>query len=357
VLQERSVGRCAQVYMKRNLTGMDIDVLEAFFAELGESRFRANQLAEWIYGKKVLSFDCMTNLSKELRAKLDLCAYIGDLRPLEKRVSKIDGTCKYLFELDDKDTIESVLLRYGHGYSACISTQVGCKMGCAFCETARCGYRRDLKVGEIIGQVLGISRDLDDSERIRSIVMMGMGEPFDNYTEVIKAVRLMNLPTGLNIGYRRITISTSGIVPGILRLANEKIPVTLSVSLHAPDDETRTELMPINKKYNISRLLNACDRYVEATGRRVTFEYILIQHVNDSLDKATGLVRLLGEMLCHVNLIPMNPISDTAYYRPTQKTVEAFAKVLMDAGIPVTIRRELGADIDAACGQLRRRYL
>lgn len=345
------------IYMKRNLKGMDIDDLQVFLAELGEPRFRANQLAQWIYGKKVLSFDCMTNLSKELRKKLDALACIGELRLLEKKVSKIDGTRKYLFELYDKETIESVLLRYGHGYSACISTQVGCKMGCTFCQTARSGYRRNLTAGEIIEQVLSISRDLDDSERIRSIVIMGMGEPFDNYTEVMKAVHLMNLSIGLNIGYRHITISTSGIVPGILRLADEKLPVTLSVSLHAPDDVTRTELMPINKRYNISKILDACERYIEATGRRVTFEYIMIQDVNDSLDKANRLARLLTEMLCHVNLIPVNPIADTAYYRPTQKTVEAFAKVLMDSGIPVTIRRELGADIDAACGQLRRRYL
>jgi 23S rRNA (adenine2503-C2)-methyltransferase len=344
-------------HMKYDLKGMDIDDLEAFLAGLGESRFRATQLAEWMYGKKVLSFDCMTNLSKELRAKLDALAYIGELRLREKRVSKIDGTRKYLFELHDKETIESVLLKYSHGYSACISTQVGCKMGCAFCETARSGYCRNLTAGEIVEQVLAISRDLDSGERIRSIVIMGMGEPLDNYTEVIKAVRLMNLPTGLNIGYRHITISTSGIVPGIVRLVDEKIPVTLSVSLHAPDDATRTELMPINKRYNISKVLDACERYTKATGRRVTFEYILIQDVNDSLDQATKLARLLREMLCHVNLIPINPTSDTAYYRPTQETVVAFAKVLTDAGIPVTVRRELGVDIDAACGQLRRRYL
>lgn len=345
------------IYVKRNLVGMDIDDLQVFLAELGEPKYRANQLAQWIYDKKVLSFDSMTNLSKELRAKLDSLAYIGYLKLVEKKVSRIDDTRKYLFQLHDGETIESVLLKYDYGYSSCISTQVGCKMGCSFCATAHSGYRRDLTAGEIIEQILWISRDLGENERVRSVVIMGMGEPFDNYSEVIKAIRLMNMPLGLNIGYRHITISTSGIVPGILRLADEKLQVTLSVSLHAPDDATRSKLMPINKKYNIRKVLDACEKYIEATGRRVTFEYILIQGVNDSMDKAKGLAKLLGQMLCHVNLIPINPVPETEYYPPSDKEVKAFANVLMRSGIPVTIRKKLGVDIDAACGQLRRRYL
>jgi 23S rRNA (adenine2503-C2)-methyltransferase len=343
--------------MKRDLKGMAMDELQTFLAGLGEPRFRANQLAQWMYDKKVLSFNDMTNLSKELREKLESVACIGEAKLLEKKVSRIDGTEKYLFELQDGETVESVLLNYEYGYSACISTQVGCRMGCIFCETARSGYRRNLTAGEIIEQILGMSRSLGERGRIRSVVIMGMGEPFDNYDEVIKAVHLMNMPTGLNIGYRHITISTSGIVPGILRLANEKIPVTLSVSLHAPDDETRNKLMPINRKYKIRKVLDACEQYIEATGRRVTFEYIMIKDLNDSMDKAMSLAKLLVGMLCHVNLIPINPMSEQRYYRPSQEAVKSFLNVLIRAGLPVTIRRELGTDIDAACGQLRRRFL
>jgi 23S rRNA (adenine2503-C2)-methyltransferase len=341
-----------------DLTGLSQNELEKFFEALGEPRFRAVQAMEWIHNKGVSSFDEMTNFSKALRVKLKDVAKVTSVEVLCEEVSKIDGTRKYLFGLDDGNTVESVLMFHDYGRSACISTQVGCKMGCGFCATSIGGFVRDLTCGEIMSQALYISRRLQgEGTRLSSIVFMGMGEPFDNYRNSIMAVRLLNYPKGLNIGYRHITISTCGIVPGIYALAGEGIPVTLAISLHAPNNELRNQLMPINRRYPIEELMEACRKYIKVTNRRVTFEYILIEGVNDSKKEIRELVRLLKGLLCHVNLIPMNLVQERRYRPAQEDAVERFSHALEGVGISTTLRREMGADIHGACGQLRRRTL
>ncbi len=336
---------------KKNLKSYTYNELEALVRnELGEPSFRAKQIFEWLY-RGVDSFDEMSNLSKSLRERLDAAYIAGNLKIEQKFVSRIDETRRYLLKLEDGNYIESVLMKYHHGYTICVSSQVGCAMGCRFCASTRNGKARNLSAGEIIGQVMTVQKDL--GERISNIVMMGIGEPLDNYDEVLKFLEIVNHPSGLNIGHRHITLSTCGLVPKIKDLADRQLQITLSVSLHAADDETRSEIMPVNRRYSISQLMEACRYYIKKTNRRISFEYTLISGVNDNSAEAEKLLKLLHGMLCHVNLIPVNPVKETGFKQGSRAKIEEFQRILESGGISATIRREMGADISAACGQLR----
>ncbi|ADD02570.1 radical SAM enzyme, Cfr family [Thermoanaerobacter italicus Ab9] len=337
-----------------NLKNMTLEEMEEFFVNIGESRYRAKQIYKWIYGKKITDFDKMTDISKNLRSKLKEIAYISQLKVEARRVSEIDNTVKYLFLLEDKNIIEGVAIKYRFGNTACVSTQVGCNMRCSFCASAIGGKVRDLKASEMVDQVMSIDSDYG---KISNIVLMGSGEPFDNYDEVMKFIKIVNNPYGLGIGSRHITISTCGIIPKIYQFADEKLQVNLSISLHAPNDELRTQLMPINKAYPLEELMKACKYYIEKTRRRITFEYSLIEGVNDKKEHAYQLVDLLKGMLCHVNLIPINYVKEIGFKKAANEKVMMFKKIIENAGISCTVRRELGSDIEAACGQLRRKYL
>ena len=337
---------------KVRLKDFTFDELTEYFLSIGEKKYRAKQVYEWLY-KGVESFDEMTNLSKELRDKLDSACVITKLEILRKQVSK-DGTIKYLFKLMDGEMIESVLMEYKHGHPICISTQVGCNMGCKFCASTLGGKVRDLTAGEIADQVIFAAKD--SGVTISNIVLMGMGEPLDNYENVTKFIRNINHHAGMNIGARHIALSTCGIVPKIKLLADEGLPVTLSVSLHAPNDEMRSKIMPVNKKYNLEQLFDALDYYIKKTNRRVTFEYSLISGVNDSVQTAKILLKLVKGMLCHINLIPVNSVRETGFVKSSPEDILAFRTVLEQNGVTTTVRRELGSDIDASCGQLRRRH-
>ena len=330
--------------------------LKEYFASLGEPAFRAKQ----VFPRLALGYgiDELTSLSKALREKLR--AETLDTVPTveEKLVSKIDGTVKYLFRLHDGSCIESVLMRYKHGNTLCISSQVGCRMGCKFCASTIGGKLRDLLPSELLGQVSAAQRD--SGERVSNIVMMGIGEPLDNYDNVIKFLKLVNHPDGLNIGYRHISLSTCGVVTGIDKLAREELPITLSISLHASTDEKRSDIMPVNRKWCISELLDACVRYYKVTGRRISFEYTLISGKNDTVDDAKQLGALLLSAFkpigapIHVNLIRVNEVAETGFKKGSREEADAFAKMLENMGIVATVRRRLGADVNAACGQLRR---
>lgn len=335
----------------RNLT---YDETEKEIMALGEPKFRAKQIFSWVW-RGVCGFDEMTDISKSLRAKLAEKFYIGNIKIQEKFVSTIDETRKYLLKLEDGNFIETVVMKYNHGYSVCVSSQVGCRMGCAFCASTRAGMVRSLNAGEIAGQVLTAQTDL--GERISNIVIMGIGEPLDNYDNLQKFLNIIGHKDGLNIGLRHITVSTCGIVPKIRALADEKLQITLSISLHASNDEKRSEIMPINRKYGIDELLEACRYYIKQTNRRISFEYTLISGVNDSPAEARALGGLLRGMLCHINLIPVNPVRETGFVRSSAERVEKFRKTLEDMGFSATVRRKMGADINAACGQLRRKML
>ena len=337
-----------------NLKNMTLEEMEEFFVNIGESRYRAKQIYKWIYGKKITDFDKMTDISKNLRSKLKEIAYISQLKVEARRVSEIDNTVKYLFLLEDKNIIEGVAIKYRFGNTACVSTQVGCNMRCSFCASAIGGKVRDLKASEMVDQVMSIDSDYG---KISNIVLMGSGEPFDNYEEVMKFIKIVNNPYGLGIGSRHITISTCGIIPKIYQFADEKLQVNLSISLHAPNDELRTQLMPINKAYPLEELMKACKYYIEKTRRRITFEYSLIEGVNDKKEHAYQLADLLKGMLCHVNLIPINYVKEIGFKKAANEKVMMFKKIIENAGISCTVRRELGSDIEAACGQLRRKYL
>jgi len=337
---------------KVRLKDLTFDELTEYFLSIGQKKYRAKQVYEWLY-KGVESFDEMTNLSKELREQLKELCVITSLKILRKQVSK-DGTIKYLFELMDGETVESVLMDYKHGHPICISTQVGCNMGCKFCASTIGGKIRNLTAGEIADQVIFAAKD--SGVVISNIVLMGMGEPLDNYENVTKFIKNINHHAGMNIGARHIALSTCGIVPKIIQLADEGLPVTLSVSLHAPTDEKRSEIMPINKKYNISELMEALDYYVSKTNRRVTFEYSLISGVNDTVKTANALLKLIKGKLCHVNLIPVNSVRETGFVKSSPEDIAAFRTVLEQNGVTTTVRRELGSDIDASCGQLRRKH-
>jgi len=337
-----------------DLKDFEFEELCEFLKELGEPKFRGGQIFEWL-SRGVESFDEMTNISKATREKLSRVSFISTLKIREKYVSKLDRTTKYLFELPDGNCIESVVMYYNHGISICISSQVGCRMGCGFCASTIGGLYRSLTAGEILNQVIFAQKDI--GERISNIVMMGIGEPLDNFENVKKFLRNVNHEKGLNIGYRHISLSTCGLAPKIYELAEENMPITLSVSLHAPNNEIRNSIMPVNKKYPVEELIRACKDYIKTTTRRISFEYSLIHGVNDSMENADELARLLKGMLCHVNLIPVNKIEERDYHKGNKKEIKAFCDRLIGHGINATIRRELGSDIQASCGQLRKKLL
>lgn len=333
-----------------NIRDLTLEELEEEIIKLGEKKFRAKQIFAWLY-RDCESFDEMTDLSKDLIVKLKENFIIKNLEVANFQKS-VDGTIKYLFKLNDGHKIESVMMKYKYGNTACVSNQVGCKMGCNFCASAKIGFIRNLTPGEIVSQILEIEKH--SGEKISNVVFMGIGEPLDNYENVIKAIRLINNPKGLNIGARHISVSTCGLIDGIARLADENIQCNLCISLHSSRDEVRTDMMPINKRYSISELINACKNYIEKTNRRITFEYALVDTVNDKREDALHLARLLKGMLCHVNLIPINKIKDGKYEKSSTEKILAFRDLLNDKGIVATVRRELGSDIAAACGQLVR---
>ncbi len=336
---------------KVNLLDYTIDELKGLLEGMGQQKFRAKQVFEWLH-KGVKDIDEMTNLSKPLRQSLGDASYIGKLEILDKLVSEIDGTVKYLFKLDDGNAVESVLMEYKHGLTVCLSSQVGCRMGCKFCASTGIGFVRNLSAGEMLDQVLSIQKD--SGERIGNIVIMGIGEPLDNYKNVVKFLRLVNDPAGLNIGSRHMTISTCGLVPELIKLSKENMQINVSISLHAPNDNIRSEIMPVNKKYPIDKIIEACKIYTGETGRRITFEYAVIAGLNDSRENALDLAHRIKGMLCHVNLIPVNPVQGTDFRQSTRQLNMQFKEILEKYGIETTIRRELGSDINAACGQLRR---
>ena len=340
---------------KIDIKSMNIKELEDLLKELGEPKFRAKQIFDWLHAKQVDSFEEMTNLSKGLREKLSETASINGVEIVRKLVSQIDGTRKYLFALSDGAIIESVLMKYEHGNTVCISTQVGCRMGCKFCASTLDGVERGLTAGEMLSQIYAIQKDC--GERVHGTVLMGSGEPLDNYDNVVKFLRLINDPKGQNMGQRHITLSTCGLVDKIYDLAEEDLQITLAVSLHAPNDGIRTQTMPIAKVYSMDRLLQACRDYADQTKRRITFEYALIHGVNDGDEHAWELVKKLRDMLCHVNLIPVNDVKERNYVKSTAERVKRFAGILNENGVETTVRRKLGSDIDAACGQLRRSHM
>ncbi len=337
-----------------DLKDFEYDELIEYLKSIGEKKFRAEQIFSWLH-KGVESYDEMTNLSKATREKLERETYVSTLKVREKYVSQIDGTVKYLFELPDGNCIESVVMRYHHGLTICISSQVGCRMGCRFCASTIGGLYRSLTAGEILNQVIFAQKDI--GERISNIVMMGIGEPLDNYDNVIKFLHNVNHEKGLNIGYRHISLSTCGVVPGIKKLAQEKLPITLTISLHAPNDEIRDTIMPVNHRYKIAELLDACREYASITGRRMSFEYSLIHGVNDSEENAIELAKLVGDMHSHINLIPVNKVEERSYEKGSKAQIRAFQEKLTSLGINATVRRELGSDIAASCGQLRKKVL
>lgn len=340
---------------RTDIKSMSAEELEEFVVNLGDKKFRGAQIFQWLHQKLVTSFDEMTNLSKALREKLEKECRITALRAETVQVSKLDQTTKYLFELYDKNLIESVLMKYHHGNSVCISSQVGCRMGCRFCASTLDGCVRNLTPSEMLDQIYTIQKM--SGERVDNVVVMGSGEPLDNYDNLLKFISLLNSEKGLNISARNITVSTCGLVPEIFKLADRKLQITLAVSLHAPNDELRKTMMPIANKYSVSEIMDACRYYILQTGRRISFEYSLVRDVNDSEDCARQLISLVKGMNCHINLIPVNPIKERDYRQSEQKAIHAFKNKLEKNGINVTIRREMGRDIDGACGQLRKSYI
>jgi len=340
----------------KNILSYTPDELKSLMASIGEPSYRASQIFSQLH--KGITVAQMTNVGKVTKSKLASMVDCDLPRVKRKLVSKIDGTVKYLFELSDKNCIESVVMEYKHGHTICVSSQVGCRMGCKFCASTLAGRVRDLEAGEILGQIIAAQRDL--GIRISNVVMMGIGEPLDNYDNTVKFLQLVNRDDGINIGYRHISVSTCGVVPKIYELAKLDMPITLSISLHASLDEERSEIMPVNKKWNISELLSACVYYYKHTGRRISFEYTLISGKNDSTEDAKSLAKLLisafkgsGAPL-HVNLIRVNPVTETGFSEGSAESANLFAKTLTDMGVVATVRRRLGADVNAACGQLRR---
>ncbi len=339
---------------KTEIKSLNLKELQGFMESIGEKAFRAKQLYQWLHEKQVCDWEEMTNLSKSLREKLKEHAILTILEPVEIQTSQLDGTKKYLFRLQDGNMIESVLMRYKHGNSVCISSQVGCRMGCRFCASTLDGLVRGLTPGEMLEQIYRISRDID--ERISNVVVMGTGEPLDNYENLLKFIELLTDENGIHISQRNLTVSTCGIVPRIRQLAEEKLQITLALSLHASNQKQRKELMPVANKYDIHEVIDACKYYFEKTGRRITFEYSLVGGVNDTKEDADELSALICGMNCHVNLIPVNPIKERDYVQSNQQVIRNFKNKLEKNGINVTIRREMGRDIDGACGQLRKRY-
>ncbi|MBQ2971830.1 MAG: 23S rRNA (adenine(2503)-C(2))-methyltransferase RlmN [Ruminococcus sp.] len=325
--------------------------IENLIVENGYKKFRAKQIVSWLQ-KGVEDFSSMTNLPKQLIDFLDNTCYISCAKIERKLVSELDDTVKYLFSFRDNECVESVVMKYNHGYTICISTQVGCKMGCTFCATGKSGYSRDLTASEMLSQIESAQKDLNI--RISNVVLMGMGEPLDNYDNVIRFLKLVSSENSLNIGMRHISLSTCGVVPKIYELADLGLQLTLSVSLHAPNDEIRSSTMPVNKAYNITELLKACRYYIKKTNRRISFEYAMIDTVNDTDECAVELSNKLCGMLCHVNLIPVNSVKGTNYIKSKIERQKAFIDILSQKGVTATVRRTLGSDINASCGQLKR---
>ena len=340
---------------KIDINNFTLEELEEYVVSLGEKKFHAKQIFKWIHKLKVIDFDEMTDISKSLREKLKENTYILTMNVIKCQISQKDGTMKFLIGLNDGCAIESVFMKYNHGNTLCVSTQVGCKMGCKFCASTGIAFVRGLTAGEIVEQILAVEQDI--GEHISNIVFMGIGEPFDNYDNVMHAIRIINNQKGLNIGARHISVSTSGLVPRIYDFANEELQCTLSISLHATDDKKRSAMMPVNNLYSIEELMKACKYYIEKTNKRISFEYALAKDNNDNLQDAKALVNLLKGMLCHVNLIPINKIENGKFTKSSNDNIIKFRDYLNDHGIVATIRRELGSDIDAACGQLRRKNL
>lgn len=338
--------------MKTDIASLTSSELEGAVVQLGQPRFRATQIFDWLHKKRVTSFEQMTNLPKSLILQLSDNFVIFNCSIEKKLLSVYDGTAKYLFSLHDGELIESVVMNYRYGHTICISTQVGCKMGCAFCASGLGGFIRNLTPSEMLGQLYAAENDLGTD--ITRIVLMGMGEPLDNYDNVIRFLSLVGDKSGANIGSRKISLSTSGIVPKIRELSTLNSGLTLSVSLHAPNNEIRDTLMPVNRKWRIEELLEECRNYTAVTSRRISFEYAMLAGVNDTPECARELARRLHGMLCHVNLIPANEVPEKGNTRSTDAAIKEFSDILTDKGINVTVRRSLGSDINASCGQLRR---
>ncbi|MCD8510853.1 MAG: 23S rRNA (adenine(2503)-C(2))-methyltransferase RlmN [Bacillus sp. (in: Bacteria)] len=336
-----------------SIYSLTFEELTAWLKEIGEPTFRAKQIFDWLYVKRVDSFEKMSNLSKDLREALANDYTLTTLTTITEQTSK-DGTIKFLFGLNDGYSIETVVMRHNYGNSVCVTTQVGCRLGCTFCASTLGGLKRNLEAGEIVAQVLMAQKFLDaNEERVDSIVVMGIGEPFDNYDELIRFIKTVNHDIGLNIGARHITVSTSGVVPKIYQFADEGMQINFAISLHAANAETRSRLMPINRAYPLEKLMDSIKYYIDKTGRRITFEYGLFGGVNDSIEDAEKLADLIKDIKCHVNLIPVNNVLERDYVRTPKEEIFAFERTLKNRGINVTIRREQGHDIDAACGQLR----
>lgn len=337
--------------IKADLKSMTPEELEFFLAGIGEPSYRAKQIFAWLH-RGVTSFDEMTDLSKTLRAKLSACAALSTLEVVNKLESTIDGTIKYLYRLPDGETVETVLMTYNYGNTVCVSTQVGCRMACSFCASGIAGLRRNLSPAEMLDEILTARRD--SGREISHCVLMGIGEPLDNYDNVIKFLTLLSHKGGLNMSLRHVSLSTCGLVDRIRDLMQLKLQLTLSVSLHAPNDAIRSQIMPVDKKWGVDELLAACREYIAATGRRISFEYALIDGVNDSAQCARDLATKLKGMLCHINLIPANAVREKDFRKSTDANVKRFYNLLSGYGLNVTVRRTLGADINASCGQLRR---
>lgn len=340
--------------LKIDIKSLSFKELEEELLKLGEKKFRAAQIYEWMHVKLVENFDQMTNLSIALREKLKENFELICLKQVERLESKIDGTNKFLFELNDNNVIESVLMRYHHGNSVCISSQVGCRMGCRFCASTIGGLTRNLTASEMLDEIYRIQHIT--GERVSNVVVMGTGEPMDNYDNIVKFVRMLSDEKGLNISQRNITVSTCGLAPKIRQLADEGLTITLALSLHAPNDEDRKKIMPVANSFTLEEVLSACDYYYEKTKRRISFEYSLVKGVNDSETQAMELYHLIKGKNCHVNLIPVNPIKERDFKRSTGDNIQNFKNILEKNRINVTIRREMGSDINAACGQLRKSY-
>ncbi|MHC0037215.1 dual-specificity RNA methyltransferase RlmN [Pseudoneobacillus sp. C159] len=352
-MEKTTVNQSTEIVAKPSIYSLQLDELKAWLQENGEKPFRAEQIFDWLYKKRIVSYEEMSNLSKGLRDKLSNSYSLTTLKTIIQQTST-DGTIKFLFELHDGYSIETVLMRHDYGNSVCVTTQVGCRIGCTFCASTLGGLKRHLESGEIVAQVVKVQQALDETnERVSSVVIMGIGEPFDNYENMLKFLKTINHEKALNIGARHITVSTSGIVPKIYQFADENTQINFAISLHAPNTEIRTRLMPINRAYSLPELMKAVRYYINKTGRRVSFEYGLFGGVNDQAEHAEELANLLKGIKCHVNLIPVNYVPERNYVRTPRNQIFEFEKILKKHGVNVTIRREHGHDIDAACGQLR----
>lgn len=338
---------------KKSIYSLQLDELKDWLKEQGEKPFRAEQVFDWLYKKRAVSFEDMSNLSKTLRDKLEEHFVLTTLDTIIQQTSS-DGTIKFLFEMHDGKSIETVLMRHEYGNSVCVTTQVGCRIGCTFCASTLGGLKRNLEAGEIVAQVVKVQQALDETdERVSSIVIMGIGEPFDNYDNMLSFLKIVNHEKGLNIGARHITVSTSGIIPKIYQFADENMQINFAISLHAPNSELRSRLMPINRAYKLPDLMDSVRYYVNKTGRRISFEYGLFGGVNDQVEHAEELANLVKGIKCHINLIPVNYVPERDYVRTPKSQIFKFERTLRDLGVNVTIRREQGHDIEAACGQLR----